>query len=396
MLTLIMKYICINLNEGFVVQNNQQLVYKLKKSLYGLKQSGNLWNNLLHDFLIKNLFKQSLADYCVYTKSEGQNKIILIIFVDDIIIAANNSNILNETKIMLIKKFKMGDLYILNYFLGIEFTCYNDSISMSQTNYLVKILEKFKMFDCKNKSYPCELSLNKDMITVDSRQLDEKEHKIFRSIVGSLIYVMTGTRPDLSFIVTKLSQYLTCPNEYHLKLAKNVLRYIKGTLHYKLIYKKSNILEVIGYSDSDYGGSEDRYSISGYCFQLNKEGPPISWKSRKQNIIALSSCKAEYVALASATQEANFLRQLLLDMQYLDNKKVTINVDNQSAISLAKNPVFRQRNKHIDIKYHYIRSQIKENLIELKHIPSELNVADIFTKPVSSHKINRFKIFNID
>ena len=228
-----------------------------------MKQSGNLWNNLLHDFLIKNLFKQSLADYCVYTKSEGQNKIILIIFVDDIIIAANNSNILNETKIMLSKKFKMRDLYILNYFLGIEFTCYNDSISMSQTNYLVKILEKFKMFDCKNKSYPCELSLNKDMITVDSRQLDEKEHKIFRGIVGSLIYVMTGTRPDLSFIVTKLSQYLTCPNEYHLKLAKNVLRYIKGTLHYKLIYKKSNVLEMIGYSDSDYGGSEDRYSISG-------------------------------------------------------------------------------------------------------------------------------------
>ena len=378
--------------EGFNVQSddNKQLVCKLNKSLYGLKQSGNLWNNLLHDFLIQMAFKQSMVDHCVYTKFKDKNKVIIIIFVDDIIIAANNDFVMKDIKAMLCNKFRMKDLNVLNYFLGIEFECHDDSISMNQTNYFNKILEKFNMSDCKTKSGPCELSLNTDMINVNSESLSNESHRVYRGIVGSLIYAMIGTRPDLCFIVAKLSQYLSSPTEYHLKLAKQVLRYIKGTLNYKLIFKKSNELELMGYCDSDYGGSDDRCSISGYCFQLNKNGPLISWKSKKQNNVALSSCEAEYIALTSAIQEANFLRQLFADMQGSDKKQLMINVDNQAAISLAKNPVYHQRSKHIDIKYHYIRSEVKNNKVLLKYVPSELNLADIFTKPVSSSKLNKF------
>ena len=266
---------------------------------------------------------------------------------------------MHEVKNTFSNKFKMKDLGKLSYFLGMNFEIGNDYISMSQENYISKLLNKFDMVNCKPKSHPCELSLNKDLLNITVEKLPESLHNNYRAIIGSIIYVMLGTRPDLSFIITKLSQYLSNPTNYHLKVAKNVLKYLKHSLNYKIIFRKSQKLDIFGYCDSDFGGSEDRFSISGYCFKLSENGPLISWKSKKQNIVALSSCEAEYVSLTSAIQEANFLRQLFADMQFLDKPSVTIFVDNQSAISLAKNPVFHQRTKHIDIKFHYIRNDIK-------------------------------------
>ena len=184
------------------------------------------------------------------------------------------------------------------------------------------------------------------------------------------------------------------PNQADLSAAKHVLRYLKGTQELGLTFRKSfTPLNLEGFCDSDWGASmEDRRSITGYNFKLSNAGPLISWKSRKQPTVALSTCEAEYVALANAAQEAKFLNQICKDMKVsMDQGKSLIRVDNQGAMSLAKNPVHHQRTKHIDIKYHFIRSEIQEGRINLEYIPTEENMADIFTKAASKNKLENFR-----
>jgi hypothetical protein len=370
--------------------NGEKLVCKLKRSLYGLKQSGRNWNNLLHNFLTKENFTQSLADPCLYVRAlDDERCVIVIIWVDDIIIAASDSDLLCSVKDSLRNRFKMTDLGELKWFLGTEFKRNGDSIKMNQTRYIQKILSRFKMSDCKPKPTPCILGTEK---VSNEKSPELADSRLYRAMVGSLIYVMTGTRPDLCYIVTKLSQKMSKPTQADLSTAKHVLRYMKGTQELGLTFRKSlSPLTLKGFCDSDWGASiEDRRSVTGYNFQLSQDGPLISWKSRKQPTVALSTCEAEYVALANAIQEAKFLRQLCVDMKVSIGGKLLIKIDNQGAMNLAKNPVHHQRSKHIDIKYHFIRSEIQEGRINLEYIPSEENIADVFTKPASKTKLNSF------
>ena len=372
--------------EGFI--ENEKLVCKLKKSLYGLKQSGRNWNNTLHDFLISICFKQSLTDNCVYTNFESNNCIVIIIFVDDLILAANSLDVLNNVKSMLSKRFLMKDMGILSWFLGIQFVFNDRYIELNQSNYVEKVVRKFKLDNCNPKSIPCDTSLNRDK-NVDSKLLEDP--KLYREIVGSLIYIMTGTRPDISYIVSVLSQNMSKPTYFHLGIAKYVLKYLKGTSEYSLKFYSCD-LNLFGFCDSDWGGSEDRRSLSGYCFKLSDSSSPVSWKTKKQTTVALSSCEAEYMALTYAIQEAKYLRQLLSDLTNLNLLPVTLFVDNQGAIELAKNPVHHQRSKHIDIRYHFIRDEIQNKSVVLEYVPSAENCADIFTKPVAKAKL---KLFNV-
>ena len=281
--------------EGFekVGPNGETLVCKLKKSLYGLKQSGRNWNNMLHNFLIREKFTQSLADPCVYVRHlEDDRIIILIIWVDDIIISASDMELLSSMKESLSKEFKMKDLGELSWFLSTEFKCTEDCIEMNQTKYVEKILSKFDMTDCKPKPTPCISGIDKVM---ESELNELADPRLYRAIVGSLIYVMTGTRPDLCYVVTKLSQSMAKPTQENLNMAKHVLRYLKGTKEHGLKFGKSELpLKPTGFCDSDWGASVgDRRSITGYNFQLSELGPLVSWKSRKQQTVALSSCEAE-------------------------------------------------------------------------------------------------------
>ena len=377
--------------EGFVKysETGEKLVWKLNRSLYGLKQSGRNWNHMLHTFLTSKGFSQLASDPCVYTRQRNGKTTIVLIWVDDLIIASDSTSSLNEVKEDLSSKFKMKDLGKLAWFLGINFSFSGNTITMDQTKYIEKILNRFQMEGCKPRPTPSELGVNK-LTAESSEELADK--KLYQEIVGSLIYVMTSTRPDLSFIVTKLSQYMSNPTNTHLSMAKHVLRYLKGTIENKLTFKKSKDgLKLFGYCDADWGSSADRKSITGYVFKLSESGPAISWKSRKQPTVALSTCEAEYMALASAIQEAKFLRQLLgelLNIFALD--PTTIHCDNQSAIFLAKNPVQHQRSKHIDIRYHFIRSEIQSGTIDLRYIPSEENLSDLFTKPATKLKVSKF------
>ena len=365
------------------------LVCRLKKSLYGLKQSGRNWNNTRHKFLSENEFTQSSVDPCVYFRqSDNIFVAIIVVWVDDLIIGAQNVSLKEEIKSLLKARFRMKDLGSLKYFLGIEFSHADDglSIKLSQGHYTKKILTKFGMIDSRARATPCEVK--PEIINGDPQPLNVK----YREVVGSLIYLMTCTRPDISWTVTRLSQKLENPSPVEWVMLRHVLRYLKGTMNHGLLYQKSNHgLSLVGYSDSDWAScSEDRRSTTGYYFALNPAGPPISWKSRKQPTVALSSCEAEYMAFTECVQEASFLQMLLSEIITI-LLPISIHGDNQGAIALVKNPIISNRSKHIDIKHHFIREKFNTNFINLCYVNTDDNVADIFTKPVTKHKLNHFR-----
>ena len=222
-------------NEIFVEQpegfKTNKLVYRLNKSLYGLKQSGRNWNKMLHECLIQNDFIQNPADHCVYMK---QNKRLLIAsWVDDLIIAADKVISLSNIKKILMSEFKMKDLGKLNHFIGIYFHITQGCVKMNQNNYIGRVLERFNMSNCKPRATPCELKMD---LSGNSDPVDSRK---YREIIGSLIYIMTCTRPDLSYAVGKLSQYLSEPRQQHWVAAKHILKYLRGTSHYELRYQKS-------------------------------------------------------------------------------------------------------------------------------------------------------------
>ena len=375
--------------EGFVKGgDNKSLVLKLKKSLYGLKQSGRNWNNTLDTYLKEEGFKRSLNDPCFYTRDDNT---FIVHWVDDILIASKSST-LKSVKTNLEKRFSMKDLENISYFLGIEFEIEPGKLTMCQSRYISRVLDRFGMNDCKPRSTPCEINPS-HKITDDYEPLNESNLKIYKQMVGSLIYIMTSTRPDIAYIVTKLSQFMSCANQYHIIMVKHVLRYLKNTISNKLVFTKSvKPFEIIGFSDSDWAGSiEDRKSITGYSFTMCENGPLISWRTQKQQTVALSSCEAEYMAMCSAVQEGKYLMSFLNEILNLGQTKFTLFCDNQGASALAKNPVNHKRSKHIDIKFHFIRDDISENRLCLKYIPSGENIADIFTKPVNAVKIKEFQ-----
>lgn len=382
--------------EGFekTSETREQLVCKLKKSLYGLKQSGRNWYKQLNDHLEQNNFERNKSDHCVYRKQIGNESIVVIIWVDDLIIAASNNELLNGFKDTMKAKFSMKDLGKISYFLGIQFEQKEGEITMDQKKYIQKMLERYGMSECKARYTPSELKVE----GVNTEEGDNNEManpREYREIVGSLIYAMTCTRPDISWIVSKLSQTLANPKAENLVAAEHVLRYLKGTNDYELCFKKTDEdLNLIGFSDSDWASSiEDRRSTTGYCFSLNKQGPAISWKSKKQPTVALSTCEAEYIGLATTTQESMYLAQLLSGIDNREYRCTKMYGDNQGAIALSKNPVNRQRSKHIDVKYHFIRDALSEGKIDIAYCPSEDMVADILTKPVAKFKIVKFKKF---
>ena len=369
-------------------ETDVKMVCKLEKSLYGLKQSGRNWNVMLHTHLSENGFKQNPADHCVYTRETQEGKVILLIWVDDLIIAASNEGVLNSVKNMLSERFKMKDLGKLNHFLGIDFNQTEDQVTMSQKRYVNKILDRFEMQECRVRETPCEPKLE---YSEDADKMTEP--KKYREAVGSLIYLSTCTRPDLSFVVSKLSQHFAEPTEEHWSTVKHVFRYLKGTTDKELCFKgsKNERLGLRVYCDADWASDVgDRHSTTGYCVSMSESSSLISWKTRKQPTVALSTCEAEYMSLAAAIQECIYLEQLLGGIDKYQYAQTKVFEDNQGTIALARNPVSRQRCKHIDIRYHFIRETVNSGRVSLEYCPTEQMVADIFTKPATKLKLKAF------
>lgn len=290
------------------------MVCKLKKSIYGLKQASRQWYYKFHQVISSFGFEANPVDDCIYQKFSGSKFVFLVLYVDDILLASNNIGLLHETKRFLTKKFEMKDLGDASFVLGIRILRDRSRgiLGLSQTSYIDTVLDRFSMKDSKPGDTPVargdKFSLKQCHIT----DLEKEEmHKVpYASAVGSLMYAQVCTRPDLAFIVGVLGRYLSNPGMQHWIAVKRVMRYLKRTRDFVLTYRKSDNLEIIGYSDSDFVGCPDsRRSTSGYIFLL--AGGAVSWKSAKQTLVAPSTMAAEFVACFEASNHVTWLRKFV-------------------------------------------------------------------------------------
>ena len=371
-------------------------VWKLHKSLYGLKQSARLWNETIHAFFVKYGFQRSNADLCLYRKFVKHSGIIfVIIWVDDIVVVSNHIHLINEFKHQISNEYKVKDLGELKFFLGIEFSQQKGLVQMSQSKYCKDILERFDMMNCIAEKVPCEKNIH-DQLRANKNSPLLANAKRYRELVGSLIYLEQVTRPDISYVTNLLGQQMANPTEFHWKMGLKVLRYLKGTQYFTLNYRRADLVQLTCYADADWGNNAlDRKSQTGYLNYLHENSSPISWSSRKQNLVATSTCNAEYVALSEATCEVIWLQKLLtfIKLPNMTYQPAQMYSDNTGAIALCYNPCHHRRSKHIEIKHEHVRDHILKGTIDLTHVPSKSNAADGFTKPLMYPLFSKFKAY---
>ena len=363
--------------EGFVAKGREHLVCKLKRSIYGLKQSPRCWNSALDSRLKTMGFAQTTSDPCLYVSTEGE-MFVIAVYVDDIVLAGKSNRKMSEVKNALASRFDVKDMGELHYFLGVKIVQDMDAgnVWIGQPAYAESILQKFGMESAKPVGTPVD---NGTKLVKTTEESERVEQTLYQSAVGSLLYLSMGTRPDITYAVSNVARFCAYPSKQHLTAVKRILRYLKGSTDLGLLYSVDGSRDCVGYSDADWAGDvNDHKSTSGYLFQLG--GAAVSWRSKKQACVALSTAEAEYMALASAAQEAVWMRQLTTDLNNGPTGATVIFEDNQSTICMAQNPQFHGRSKHIGIKYHFIREQVTSGTVELKYCRSEMMVADMLTK----------------
>ncbi|KAL4310044.1 hypothetical protein GQ457_01G035740 [Hibiscus cannabinus] len=290
--------------EGFSSSDGENLVCKLKKSIYGLKQASRQWYLKFHEVISSFGFVENIMDQCIYQKVSGSKICFLILYVDDILLATNDRGMLHEVKQFLSKNFDMKDMGDASYVIGIKIhrDRHKGILGLSQETYINKVLERFRMKDCSPSVAPIVKGdkFNLNQCPKNEFEREQMKNIPYASVVGSLMYAQVCTRPDIAFAVGMLGRYQSNPGIDHWRAAKKVLRYLKGTKEYMLTYKRSDHLEVVGYSDSDFVGCVDsRKSTSGYIFMFASGA--ISWRSVKQTLTATSTMEAEFVSCFEAT-----------------------------------------------------------------------------------------------
>jgi hypothetical protein len=358
----------------FVVKGQEDKVLHFIKALYGLRQAPRAWYSKLDESLVKLNFQRSESEHAVYFRGTGAHRLIVGVYVDDLIITGGDSHDIDLFKEEMKATFKMTDLGLLHYYLGLEVTQGTEGITICQSAYAAKILESAGLSGCNPSDTPMESRLKLTKLST-APEMDATKYRI---LVGSLRYLV-NTRPDLAFSVGYVSRFMERPTTEHLVAVNRVLRYIAGTLHYGCHYQRRRGALLEGYSDSDLAGDIDtRKSTSGILFFLGSS--IITWQSHKQKVVALSSCEAEYIAATTAACQGVWLAQLLAGLRGERVRAYTLKMDSQSAIQLSKNPVFHDRSKHIDTRYHFIRECVEHKRVKLEFVKTTEELADILTK----------------
>lgn len=373
--------------EGFLVKGSEEKIYKLNKALYGLRQAPRAWNDKLNRILKELQFTKCSKEPSVYQKKVHQDTLVVAVYVDDLFVSGSNMKVITEFKNEMASKFEMSDLGKLTYYLGIEVCQTEEGITLSQRRYALKILEEAGMKECNLVHTPMEAGL-KLCRSTNEKDIDATG---YRRNIGCLRYLL-HTRPDLSYCVGVLSRYMQSPKESHGTAMKQCLRYLRGTVALGLRFERSpsRLTRLIGYSDSSHNvDPDDGKSTTGHVFYLG--GSPITWCSQKQDTVALSSCEAEFMAATEAARQAIWLQDLLKEITGSLSEKVTIRIDNKSAIALTKNPVFHGRSKHIHTRYHFIRECVENGQIEVEHVPGNSQKADILTKALGRIKFKEMR-----
>jgi len=355
--------------------------WKLEKALYGLKQAGRMWNNKLNDTLENINFTRLKSEPCVYVKKDKYNKILccLAVYVDDIIITGNKREIdivKNEIK----KNFEFSDIKPIDYIIGIKFIRCKDGYIMHQLNYLNKILDKFnidKYKECSNLTFIEDEKLR-------NRKFDSQT---YMQAVGSLLYLAMGTRPDIIFAVSKASRKNNNPTYEDWINVLKIFRYLKGTKNMGIKFNKSLFLSV--YVDADLGGdNETKRSTTGFVVKLGSA--PVTWYSKLQHCVAISTAESEYYSLNECALKCMWIKNFLNELG-INIKCININIDNKAAIYNSKNETINPKSRHIDLRFHKIRELVKENKISLRYIKSQYNLADGFTKYLNGTLMKKFK-----
>jgi len=363
---------------GYVTASPGHFVCKLEKSLYGLKQSPRAWFGRFSQFMKKVGYRQSNSDHTLFLKHQQGKVTALIIYVDDMVITGDDTAEIDILKKQLASEFEMKDLGELKYFLGIEVARGSEGIYLCQRKYILDLLAETGMLDCKPVDTPIEqnhcLAEYPDQIPTDRAR--------YQRLVGRLIY-LAHTRPDVAYAVSVVSQFMHNPSASHMDAVVRILRYLKSSPGRGVLFSKHNdCLEICGFTDADWAGSvTDRRSTSGYFTFVG--GNLVTWKSKKQKVVARSSAEAEYRGMAHGVCELLWLRTLLCDLGFEPKNAMQLYCDNRAAIDISQNPVQHDRTKHVEVDRHFIKEKVDANLISFPFVPTEDQLADILTKGVS-------------
>jgi hypothetical protein len=323
-------------------------------------------------------FHSSDYDSALFVRTTSHGRILLSLYVDDMVITGDDVDGIDDLKLQLAKQFEMKDLSSFRYFLGLEVAYSPRGYLLSQSKYIANILEQAHLSDTRTVDSPLELNVK----YAPSDGVPLPNPTLYRTLVGSLVY-LTITRPDIAYAVHVVSQFVVSPTTVHWAAVLRILRYLRGTEFQSILFPSSSALELRAYSDADWAGDPtDRKSTTGFCIFLGDS--LISWKSKKQDIVSRSSTEAEYRAMASTTTEIVWLRWLLSDMGIPLSEPTPMYCDNKSAIQIAHNSVFHERTKHIEIDCHFTRHHLQQRAITLSFVSSSLQIADLFTKTLST------------
>jgi len=348
--------------EGF--QDDTDRVCKFERSLYGLKQSPRCWNKKFKEVLLRFELRESEADPCLYYRKEEGRKLLVVLYVDDGLVAASRKEDIDYCNVL--ERISRLPMSRLGYFLNVHITRRSDgSIFINQQLYAEEVLQRFCMAEANSVSTPIVQYLEASEV-----ENAKPTSAPYREAIGCLMYLAVATRPDLAFSVSYVSQFLKQPSEQQWTLVKRIFRYLKGSTDKGIVYRaeKAGLLHV--YSDADYASDPvTRRSVSGMVSMYS--GGAVSWASQRQKCVSLSTTQAEYnIATSEAAKEVMWLSRLYNEIVILKSV-LKLFVDNASAIKLVRNPEFHKCTKHIDVQYHFIRERVNENQLSIEFIDSE-------------------------
>ena len=361
---------------GFVDKDRPHYVCRLKKALYGLKQAPRAWYQELKTFLCTAGFQNSIADTSVFIYVRGSDIVYVLVYVDDIIVTGSSTKLITSFIDALAARFSLKDPKDLCYFLGIEATRTASGLHLMQRKYIVDLLVKTNMMDAKPVATP--MAPNPKLTLFSGTPLDDP--KEFRTVIGSLQY-LAFTRPDIAYVVNRLSQFMHRPTDMHWQAVRRLLRYLAGTISHGIFLKANSPISLHTYSDADWAGDNDTYiSTNAYILYLGMT--PIAWSSKKQTGVARSSTEAEYRAVANTASEIIWVCSLLSELGVMLPTQPVVYCDNIGATYLSANPVFHSRMKHLAIDYHFVRNQVQSGALRVVHVSTNDQLADALTKPL--------------
>jgi hypothetical protein len=370
---------------GFVDPSQPDAVCLLRKSLYGLKQAPRAWFQRFGTHLHHLGFVSSKSDNSLFVLRRGTDEAHLLLYVDDIVLAASSQRLLQHIINQLRVEFAMKDLGPVHFFLGIQVRRTADGFFLSQEQYAGDVLDRAGLADCKPAPTPIDTKAKVSSTTGQPYS----DPTFYRSIVGALQY-LTLTRPDLSYAVQQVCLHMHSPRDVHWTLVKRILRYVRGTTHKGLQLRRSSTPSLTAYSDADWAGCPDtRRSTSGFCVFFGDS--LVSWSSKRQSVVSRSSAEAEYRGVANAAAECCWLRHLLGELHVKLDKATLVYCDNISAVYLSKNPLHHGRAKHVELDVHFVREKVAVGDIRVAHIPTRQQLADIMTKGLPTALFEDFR-----